>query len=243
MESVIGAFKALDDKGLVYSGYRVLPYCWKDETPLSNHELRMDDDVYQMRQDPAVTVGLRMDTTGEDPVLDGAHLLVWTTTPWTLPSHLAVMVGSEIDYVVVEAPVPGVEGATAKYVLAEARLGHYARELGDQPAVLGRYTGAQLLGRTYTPPMSYYADHEGAFRVVAADEAVTTTDGSGLVHTAGAFGEIDKEVTDREGIAAVMPVAKDGRFTAPVTDYEGMLVFDANGPIIDALKALSLIHI
>mgnify|MGYP002653274539 CR=1 FL=1 len=72
---------------------------------------------------------------------------------------------------------------------------------------------------------------------VAADKAVTTTDGSGLVHTAGAFGEIDKEVTDREGIAAVMPVAKDGRFTAPVTDYEDMLVFDANGPIIDALKA------
>ncbi len=91
-------------------GFRVLPYCWQDETPLSNHELRMDDDVYQQRQDPAVTVGLRMHTTGEDPVLDGAHLLVWTTTPWTLPSHLAVMVGTEIDYVVVEAPVPGVEG-------------------------------------------------------------------------------------------------------------------------------------
>ena len=237
MESVMWAFKSMYDQGLVYEGFRVLPYCWQDETPLSNHELRMDDDVYQQRQDPAVTVGLRMDTTGADPVLDGAHLLVWTTTPWTLPSHLAVMVGSEIDYVVVEAPVPGVEGATAKYVLAEARLGHYARELGDEPTVLGRYTGAQLIGRTYTPPMSYYVGHEGAFRVVAADDAVTTTDGSGLVHTAGAFGEIDKEVTDREGIAAVMPVAKDGRFTAPVTDYEGMLVFDANGPIIDALKA------
>ena len=237
MESVIWAFSELHRKGLTYRGFRVLPYCWNDETPLSNHELRMDDDVYQMRQDPAVTVGLRMDSTGADPVLDGAHLVVWTTTPWTLPSHLAVMVGSEIDYVVVEAPVPGVEGATAKYVLAEARLGHYARELGDEPTVLGRYTGAQLLGRTYTPPMSYYAGHEGAFRVVAADDAVTTTDGSGLVHTAGAFGEIDKEVTDREGIAAVMPVAKDGRFIAPVTDYEGMLVFDANGPIIDALKA------
>ena len=237
MESVIWAFKRMYDQGLVYEGFRVLPYCWQDETPLSNHELRMDDEVYQQRQDPAVTVGLEMHTTGEDPVLDGAHLLVWTTTPWTLPSHLAVMVGSEIDYVVVEAPVPGVEGRSAKYLLAEARLGHYARELGEEPTVLGRYTGAQLLGRTYTPPMSYYTGHEGAFRVVAADDAVTTTDGSGLVHTAGAFGEVDKEVTDREGIAAVMPVAKDGRFTAPVTDYEGMLVFDANGPIIDALKA------
>ncbi|OAB88198.1 isoleucine--tRNA ligase [Janibacter melonis] len=236
MESVMWAFKSLHDKGLVYEGFRVLPYCWQDETPLSNHELRMDDDVYQQRQDPAVTVGLTMDSTGEDPVLDGARLLVWTTTPWTLPSHLAVMVGSSIDYVVVEAPVPGTD-ETGKFVLAEARLGHYARELGEEPTVLGRYTGAELLGRTYTPPFAYYLGHERAFRVVAADDAVTTTDGSGLVHTAGAFGEVDKEVTDREGIAAVMPVAKDGRFTAPVTDYEGLQVFDANGPIIDALRA------
>ena len=83
MESVIWAFKSMYDQGLIYEGFRVLPYCWQDETPLSNHELRMDDDVYQVRQDPAVTVGLRMNTTGEDPVLDGAHLLVWTTTPWT----------------------------------------------------------------------------------------------------------------------------------------------------------------
>ena len=237
MESVIWAFKQMYDKGLVYEGFRVLPYCWQDETPLSNHELRMDDEVYQQRQDPSVTVGLTMDDTGADPVLDGARLLVWTTTPWTLPSHLAVMVGRDIDYVVVEAPVPGVEGETARYVLAEARLAAYARELGDEPTVVGRYQGRDLVGRTYTPPMSYYLGHEGAFRVVAADEAVTTTDGSGMVHTAGAFGEVDKEVTDREGIAAVMPVGKDGRFTAPVADYEGMLVFDANGPIIDALKA------
>ncbi|GAA3612877.1 isoleucine--tRNA ligase [Marihabitans asiaticum] len=242
MESVIWAFKSLYDKGLIYEGFRVLPYCWQDETPLSNHELRMDDEVYQQRQDPSVTVGLRMDSTGEDPVLDGAHLLVWTTTPWTLPSHLAVMVGSDIDYVVVEAAVPGTEtdgaeGGSARYVIAQARLAAYARELGEDPQVLGRYTGADLVGRTYTPPFAYYLGHENAFRVVAADDAVTTTDGSGLVHTAGAFGEVDKEVTDREGIAAVMPVAKDGTFTAPVTDYEGLHVFDANGPIIDALKA------
>src|SRR5699024_10017880 len=107
MESVLWAFTSMYDQGLVYEGFRVLPYCWNDETPLSNHELRMDDEVYQSRQDPSVTVGLRLDVTGEDPVLDGAHLLVWTTTPWTLPSHLAVMVGTGIDYVVVEAPVPG----------------------------------------------------------------------------------------------------------------------------------------
>ncbi|MEO6019920.1 MAG: isoleucine--tRNA ligase [Knoellia sp.] len=239
MESVIWAFKGLHDKGLVYEGFRVLPYCWNDQTPLSNHELRMDDDVYKMRQDPAVTVGYLLDDTGEDPVLDGAHLLVWTTTPWTLPSNLAAMVGSDIDYVVVEAPVPGREedGTTARYLLAEARLLHYARELGENPAVLGRYTGAQLLGRTYAPPFSYYAGHENAFRIVAADDAVTTTDGTGVVHTAGAFGEVDKEVTDREGIEPVMPVGADGAFTFPVAEYEGMLAFDANAPIIDHLRA------
>ena len=102
----------------------MLPYCWNDETPLSNHELRMDDDVYQNRQDPAVTVGY--DVTTEGP-FQGAKLLVWTTTPWTLPSNLAVMVGEDIDYVVVE-PSTGV-----RYLLAEARLASYARELGDEP--------------------------------------------------------------------------------------------------------------
>ncbi|MBU2697069.1 isoleucine--tRNA ligase [Pimelobacter sp. 30-1] len=227
MESVLWAFKSLFDKGLVYEGFRVLPYCWNDETPLSNHELRMDDDVYQMRQDPAVTVGFAITTPGD---LAGAKLLVWTTTPWTLPSNLAVMVGSDIDYVVVEH-----EGD--RLVLAEARLAAYARELGEEPTITWRGKGSDLLGLVYAPPFSYFADHENAFRVVAADEAVTTTDGTGLVHSAGAFGEVDKEVTDREGIEPVMPVGKDGRFTVPVDDYAGMLVFDANAHIIDDLKS------
>jgi len=241
MESVLWAFKSLFDKGLVYEGFRVLPYCWNDETPLSNHELRMDDDVYKERQDPAVTVGFTLDPTGDDPVLDGAHVLIWTTTPWTLPSNLAVMVGSDIEYVVVEAAVPGTE-ASARYLLAEARLPAYARELADADGdvkVLGRYRGADLVGRTYAPPFSYFLGHERAFRVVAADDAVTTTDGTGVVHTAGAFGEVDKEVTDREDIEPVMPVGKDGRFTHPVDDYAGMLVFDANLHIIDHLKAVT----
>ena len=95
MESVIWAFKQLWDKGLAYEGYRVLPYCWNDETPLSSHELRMDDDVYQSRQDPAITVGFKV-TEGE---LEGAYLLVWTTTPWTLPSNQAVAVNPDITYV------------------------------------------------------------------------------------------------------------------------------------------------
>ncbi len=227
MESVIWAFKQLYDKGWVYEGFRVLPYCWNDETPLSNHELRMDDDVYRMRQDPAVTVGFPV--TSDGPLRD-ALLLTWTTTPWTLPSNLAVMVGTAIDYVAVEH-----DGT--RMLLAESRLPAYAREFGDHPDVVWRGKGADLVGLTYAPPFAYYAGHENAFRVVPADDAVTTTDGTGLVHSAGAFGEVDKEVTDREGIEAVMPVAKDGRFTEPVSDYAGMNVFDANLQIIDHLKA------
>ncbi|MCW2738930.1 isoleucine--tRNA ligase [Nocardioides sp.] len=234
MESVMWAFKQLHEKGLVYEGFRVLPYCWQDETPLSNHELRMDDDVYQMRQDPAVTVGYDVTTPGE---LQHVKVLVWTTTPWTLPSNLAVMVGEDIEYVVVESAAP--TGSPERYLIADARLASYKRELypdADEPTVVSRHTGAELVGLEYAPPFTYYAGHERAFRLVPA-EFVTTTDGTGLVHTAGAFGEDDKVVTDREGIEAVMPVGKDGRFTFPVIDYEGMQVFEANLQIIDHLKA------
>ncbi|WP_156254038.1 isoleucine--tRNA ligase [Pseudactinotalea terrae] len=231
MESVIWAFKQLYDKGLAYQGYRVLPYCWRDQTPLSNHELRMDDDVYQMRQDPAVTVGLRLST--------GELALVWTTTPWTLPSNLAIVVGRDIDYVVVSSDATG---TTERYVLAAERLQAYARELKNEGVddveeqVVERLKGADLLERSYTPPFSYYLGRENAFRVVEAD-FVTTSDGTGLVHTAGAFGEDDKVVTDREGIEAVMPVGADGKFTEPVVDYAGDLVFDANPKVIADLKA------
>ncbi|ACQ80813.1 isoleucyl-tRNA synthetase [Beutenbergia cavernae DSM 12333] len=231
MESVIWAFKELYDKGLAYEGYRVLPYCWRDQTPLSNHELRMDDDVYRMRQDPAVTVGLRLES--------GEIALVWTTTPWTLPSNLAIVVGRDIEYVVVTSDTTG---TTERYVLAAARLPAYARELKNEGVddvaeqVVERLTGAELLGRSYTPPFSYYLGRENAFRVVDAD-FVTTEDGTGLVHTAGAFGEDDKVVTDREGIESVMPVGPDGAFTEPVTEYAGQLVFDANSQIIADLKA------
>ncbi len=230
MESVIWAFKQLHDKGLVYEGFRVLPYCWNDQTPLSNHELRMDDDVYQNRQDPAVTVGLRLET--------GELALVWTTTPWTLPANLGIMVGPDIDYVVVESDVTG---ATERYVIGAARLAAYAKDLfgadEQDPAsrVVERLKGRDLVGRSFTPPFSYYLGHERAHRVFPAD-FVTTEDGTGLVHTAGAFGEEDKIVTDAAGIEPVIPVGPDGCFTHPVADYEGVQVFDANPMVIEHLK-------
>ena len=135
MESVMWAFRQLWDKGLVYQGFKVLPYCWRCETPLSNHELRMDDDTYAERQDPSVTVRFKLET--------GEWLLAWTTTPWTLPSNLAVAVGADISYVVVAK-----DGE--RYILARDRQAAYEREL-EGAAVAGTLTGAELAGRRYEP--------------------------------------------------------------------------------------------
>ncbi len=233
MESVIWAFKQLYDKGLAYEGYRVLPYCWRDETPLSNHELRMDDDVYASRQDPALTVGFRLAT--------GELVLIWTTTPWTLPSNLAVAVGPDIEYVVVE-PQEGSPFADAhpgeRVVLAASRLAAYARELGAEPTVVERVTGADLVGRRYTPPFDFFLGHENAHQVLAG-EFVTTEDGTGVVHLAPAFGEDDMAACDAAGIPPVVPVDSKGCFTALVPDYAGVQVFEANKQIIADLKAAS----
>lgn len=226
MESVIWAFKQLWDKGLAYEGVRVLPYCWNDETPLSAHELRMDDDVYQSRQDPAITVGFRVAATESE--LDGAYLLIWTTTPWTLPSNQAVAVNPDMEYVVVEH-------GGQRVVLAQARLAAYARELGEDPEVLGSYTGEQLIGLRYLPPFPYFADAANSFSVLRGD-FVTAEDGTGIVHMAPAYGEDDKATTDTVGIVAVTPVDAKGRFDASVPDYQGQQVFEANSAIIRDLK-------
>ncbi|MFW7414054.1 isoleucine--tRNA ligase [Demequina sp. SO4-18] len=247
MESVLWAFKSLHDKGLAYEGYRVLPYCWRDETPLSNHELRMDDDVYQMRQDPALTVLLPLDPAavaatalGDDvkASLTGASAVIWTTTPWTLPSNLAVAVGPEVEYSVV-SPVEG-DFAGRKVILASARVGAYARELGEDATVVATVTGAELAGLTYQPPFDYFAGRDHAHQILVAD-FVTVEDGTGLVHLAPAFGEDDAAVCGEVGIETVIPVDSKGRFTSEVPDYVGQQVFDANAPIIRDLKDAGIV--
>jgi isoleucyl-tRNA synthetase len=231
MESVMWAFKTLWEKGLVYSGFRVLWYCWRCETPLSSTETKMDD-VYLDRQDPAATVGLRLTAPGSD--LNGAYALVWTTTPWTLPSNLAVAVAPDVEYVLVETADTTARPGE-RFVLAAARLGHYARELGDEPRVLRELTGSELLGTAYLPPFDFFAGRANAHRVLAADY-VTTDEGTGLVHIAPAFGEEDKVITDAAGIEAVVPVNTRGEFDATVPPYAGMQVFDANPQIIQDLR-------
>ncbi|HYR14912.1 MAG TPA: isoleucine--tRNA ligase [Mycobacterium sp.] len=232
MESVIWAFKQLWDKGLAYEGNRVLPYCWNDETPLSSHELRMDDDVYQSRQDPAITVGFRVAggvVGGDDKGLAGAFLLVWTTTPWTLPSNQAVAVNPDVTYVLVHGP------DDRRYVLAQARLSAYARELGEEPEVLAIYRGRDLLETRYLPPFPYFMDAPNSFRVLPA-EFVSTEEGTGIVHMSPAYGEDDMVTTQAAGISAVTPVDAKGRFDETVPDYAGQHVFDANPQIIRDLK-------
>jgi len=228
MESVMWAFKTLWDKGLIYEGFRVLWYCWRCETPLSNTETKMDD-VYRDRQDPAVTVGLPL--TSSLPELQGVEALVWTTTPWTLPSNLAAAVHPDVEYVVVQAP------NGKRYLLAQARVAAYARELGEDPPVLRRFTGRQLVGTRYRPPFDFfYGKQPNAHQVLLA-EYVTTEDGTGMVHIAPAYGEEDKIVTDAAGIDPVTPVNSRGEFDAQVPPYQGQHVFEANKHIIRDLKA------
>jgi len=218
MESVMWAFKTLHDKGLIYEGFRVLAYCWRCETPLSNTETRMDD-VYRDRQDPALTVKFSLAT--------GERILAWTTTPWTLPSNLALAVNPEIDYAVVE-----LNGE--KLILAEARLASYERELGEAVRV-GTLKGSELVGRTYTPLFNYFAETPSAFQVLGA-EFVTTEDGTGVVHMAPGFGEDDQIVCLAAGIETICPMDSHGCYTADISDWAGTHVFEANPLVIKHLK-------
>ena len=226
MESVMWAFKSLWDKDLVTEGFRVLAYCWRCETPLSNTETRMDD-VYRDRQDPALTVRFELaeGLPGAEDV--PTSLLAWTTTPWTLPSNLALAVGPDITYAVMEE-----DGQ--RYVLAESRLAAYEREL-EHAGRVGEITGADLVGRTYAPMFPYFAGTPNAFQVLGAD-FVSTEDGTGIVHMAPGFGEDDQIACNAVGIPTLCPMDEHGQYTAEVADYVGEHVFDANPAIIRRLK-------
>jgi len=237
-ESVLWAFKTLWTRGLVYEGFKVQPYCWECETPLSNFETRQDD-AYRERVDPAVTVGfdlLDVATSGgqapgepeRHPLAGGPlRLLAWTTTPWTLPSNLALAVGPDLEYAVLD------HGGT-RVALASARLDSYAAELAGAE-LLGTVPGSALLGRRYRPLFDYFADRPNAFVVLAGDH-VTTDEGTGIVHMAPGFGEDDQRICEANGIAVVCPVDDRGRFDATVPDLAGTQVFDASQIVADRLE-------
>lgn len=220
MESVINNFKQLWEKGLVYEDYRVLPYSWAAETPLSNFEVNQG---YQDKTDNAITVMF--------PLENGMKMLVWTTTPWTLPSNLMLAVGKDIDYAVMEE-----DGQ--KYVLAQALLGRYKKQL-EHATQVGTMKGADFVGMAYEPMFPYFKHlkEKGAFRVLSG-EFVSTEDGTGIVHIAPGFGQDDFEACRAydENFPVVCPVDEAGKFTAEVPDYLGKQVFETNEPIMQLLK-------
>jgi len=237
MESVLWAFKTLHDKGLAYEGYRVLPYCWRDETPLSNHELRMDDDVYQMRQDQSVTVtfplvGEKAEALG----LTGVEALAWTTTPWTLPTNAALAVGPAIEYAVVDA-------GPRSFLLAADTIGAYVKELGfesldeTRAAVTRTIAGAELGGVQYDRLWDYFVDDYGpqAFQILVADY-VATGEGTGIVHQAPAYGEDDQNTCAAAGIPTIISVDDGGKFLAAVPEVAGLQVFEANKTLVGMLR-------
>ena len=231
-ESVLWAFKELHKKGLIYEGFKVLAYCWRCETPLSNHELRMDDEVYKNRQDQTVTVTF--------PILDGERfagvkLLAWTTTPWTLPTNFALAVGPNIEYAIVNG-----------YLLSKNLVGAHYKELGFESAeaalaaITETVMGSELGGIRYQRLFDYYSDSEkfGTEKAwqILVDDYVGDGDGTGIVHQAPAYGEDDQRVCEAAGIPVLISVNERGEFVSVVSDFAGKHAFDANKDIITWLK-------
>ncbi len=238
MESVLWAFKQLYEKGLIYESMRVVPYSWACQTTLSNFETRMDNS-YRQRADKAVTVAfnLQINTTSEIakilPKADSYKILAWTTTPWTLPSNLALAVNPEIEYVSI---VKEVDGNKVCYILADFAVSKYLKEFAlEQKPELNKFKGSTLVELKYDPLLPFFKDKENAFRVLGA-EFVVEGDGTGIVHLAPGFGEDDMVVCQKNNIDLVCPVDNGGKFTSEVSDFVGLQVFDANDEIIKRLK-------
>ncbi|MDR2435443.1 MAG: isoleucine--tRNA ligase, partial [Treponema sp.] len=251
METIWWVMKFLWEKGLLYEGHYILPYCPRCATVLSNHELNLGGykDVY----DPAITLRFKVKEGGSLPPGSEAsasppppsprgaapktprfpqntYLLAWTTTPWTLPSNLALVLGPDIDYALIK------DGGD-HYILAEARLSACCKSEAEYE-IVGRYKGADLLGIEYEPLFPYFKDAaaQNAFRTYPGDY-VSTGDGTGIVHTAPGFGEDDARVLKGTGVPVVCPVDAECRFTGEVGDYAGLFVKDADKAIMDRLKA------
>lgn len=218
MESVWWVFQQLFDKGLVYEGFKVMPFSAKLGTPLSNFEANLN---YKDVDDPSLTVQFR---ALDEP---DTWFLAWTTTPWTLPSNLALIAGPGIVYVKV------VKNGK-QYILAEARLSAHFKE---EVEVVERFPGSKLEGRRYEPLFPFFKERakDGAFRIIL-DDFVTVENGTGIVHAAPGFGEADFFACKKENIELVCPIDANGRFTSEVPPYAGVLVKDADKEIMRDLK-------
>lgn len=243
MESIWWVLKSLWEKGLLYEGHYILPFCPRCSTVLSNHELALGG--YKDVHDPAITIRFKVTEAGpksndKDMANGCTYMLAWTTTPWTLPSNLGLTMGPDIDYV-------KVKDSDEYYILAESRLHAYYKK-PEECEIVWKKKGTELVGTRYEPLFPYFADLAkvtdgsdgnppsiGAFRVFNAD-FVSTEDGTGIVHTAPGFGEDDNLVFKGSGVPVVCPVDNECKFTGEVPDYQGRFVKDCDKDILDRLK-------
>ncbi len=222
METIWWVFSELWKQGRIYKAHRIMPYSWKLNTPLSNFEAGRN---YQDVQDPAITVRVRL----LDFEFENASALIWTTTPWTLPSNLAICAGPNIDYVAIKD-----KETHDVFVLAQARLAAYYKK-EEEYEILKTLKGSELKGLKYEPIFDFFADNENSFQILN-DDFVSTEDGTGIVHMAPAYGEDDYRICREVGIPLVDPLNEDCIFTTQVPDYAGQFCKDADKSIIKALK-------
>ncbi|MBU2636995.1 MAG: isoleucine--tRNA ligase [Bacteroidetes bacterium] len=221
IESIWWALKEYFNKGMIYKGYKIQPYCPRCETPLSSHEVSLG---YEDVKDPSVYVKLKV--KGEE----NTYFLIWTTTPWTLISNVAIAVHPDVEYV-------KVENKGKKLILAKACVS----VLDDEFVVIDSFNGRSLAGKEYERLFSYIPVEEKAFYVVSGD-FVTTEDGTGIVHMAPAYGEDDYQTGRKFGLPTIHPVNKSGEFNAEITDFAGAFVKDADLEIIQNLKLRKILY-
>ena len=221
IESIWWALKQYFDREMIYKGYKIQPYCPRCETPLSSHEVSLG---YKDVKDPSVYVKMKVKAE------DNTYFLVWTTTPWTLISNVALAVHPEIDYV-------KAEHHGQNLILAEARLG----VLGDEHVVLERFKGSALVGKEYERLYAFHHPDERGWYVIEGS-FVTTEDGSGIVHIAPAYGEDDYEVGRKYGLPTIHPVNKSGEFGPEVIPFAHKFVKDADPEIIADLKHRGILY-
>lgn len=226
IESVWWALKQMYEKGLIYKDYKIVPQDPKAETPLSSHELALG---YRETKDPSIYVVIRLKeskiTKGEE-----TYFLVWTTTPWTLISNVALAVGSDVDYVKIKTE-------SVNVILAKARLDVIRGEY----EIVDEYKGSDLAGQEYDQLLDYCKVDKKAFYIIEGD-FVSTEDGSGIVHIAPAFGSDDYEISKQYGLPFLQPVTRGGKFTEEVTDFAGQFVKDADDGIIKKLREMGSIY-
>lgn len=232
MESVMWVFKQLMDKGHIYEGTRVSLYCNRCGTPVSNFEIAMDNSYSEM-EDPAVTVKFPITTEGE---FKGISVLAWTTTPWTLPSNRALVVDPDETYVVAEVQV---ETGVDKVILAKKRVATVLKDKAN--TIIKEFKGIDLIGLKYEPPFSFFSGSDKEWQIYSFPGMVTMEEGTGVVHSAVGFGEIDSEMGKEYGLTIAMSIDDQGKFVDKVAPYKGIYIKDADPLIVEDLKKAQLL--